>query len=93
MNQFIGESIIPAERKERRYRIIGEITDFIEEHDIYWFTPIFEYAKENRQDWYDFLCNENRLVLRLYLESRRSKRKWQRKKAKGVTKNGQTSID
>lgn len=53
-----------------KYTAIGEMMDFVTEHDIRIFARLFDYARHERQDWFRALCDSSTLVMKEYIKSR-----------------------
>ena len=53
-----------------RYKAIGEMIDFCEEHNIYSFSVLLNYSRNERFDWFRVLCDNGTLVMEKYLKSR-----------------------
>ena len=60
--QVIG---FPSEK----YRIIGEMMDYIRKQDIRSFASMFDYARDNNEVWFRCLCDSSSYVIREYIKS------------------------
>lgn len=54
-----------------KYKAIGEMLDFCEEHDIISYSQLLCYARMERFDWFRVLCDNGTLIMKEYLRSRR----------------------
>lgn len=62
-----------------KYKAIGEMIDWCEEHDIVSYSVLLAYARAEHFDWFRVLCDSGTMVMREFLKSR----KW----TKDVMKN------
>lgn len=53
-----------------KYKAISEIIDFCVEQDIYSFSKLLEYCRNERFDWFRVLCDNGTIVVEKYLKSR-----------------------
>ena len=53
-----------------KYKAISEIIDFCVEQDIYSFSRLLEYCRNERFDWFRVLCDNGTIVVEKYLKSR-----------------------
>ena len=53
-----------------KYKAIGEMTDFCEEHNIVSYSELLKYCRMERFDWFRVLCDNGTVVVREYLKSR-----------------------
>lgn len=53
-----------------KYKAITEMSDFCVAQNIDCFADLFEYCKDNRQDWYRVLCDNGAYIMKEYLKSR-----------------------
>lgn len=57
-----------------RYKLIGEMIDFIREQDVIEFLDIVSYARDNRfDDWFPLLCDNSAYIVNQYIKSNRHK--------------------
>lgn len=55
-----------------RYKLIGEMIDFIREQDVIEFLDIVSYARDNRfDDWFPLLCDNSAYIVNQYIKSNR----------------------
>lgn len=52
-----------------RYKVIGEMLDFIDEQGITSYANLLKYARDNRFDWFRVLCDSATYVVKEYLKS------------------------
>lgn len=52
-----------------KYKAISEMTDYCRMNQVYSYAVLFDYAKEERFDWYRVLCDSGTLVVKEYLKS------------------------
>lgn len=52
-----------------KYKAIGEIKNFCRDNQIYSYAKLFDYAQEERFDWFRILCDSGTLVIKEYLKS------------------------
>lgn len=65
-----------------KYTAIGEMMDYVTEHDIRIFARLFDYARQNRQDWFRALCDSSTMVMKEYIKSRAYElREWENEQA------------
>lgn len=65
-----------AEKAEERYQCIGEMTQFIDENNIYEFQDLLMYARDNRfDDWFKLLCDNSAYIIGQYIKSKRNRMK------------------
>lgn len=58
-----------------RYVLLKEISDFIQENEVYEFEELWYYAMNNRfDDWFPLLCDSSTIALTALLKSRRYRR-------------------
>lgn len=53
-----------------KYKAIREMKAFCRENNIIVFADLFDYAEENRDDWFRVLCDNGTYVIKEYLKSR-----------------------
>lgn len=53
-----------------KYKAIGEMIDFCKEFNIYSYSELLEYCRDNRSDWFRVLCDNGTVVIKEYLKSR-----------------------
>lgn len=53
-----------------KYKAIGEMIDFCQEHNIYSYSDLLEYSRYNHFDWFRVLCDNGTVVIKEYLKSR-----------------------
>lgn len=57
-----------------RYYLIKEMSEFVIEHDILYFTELYEFAMWNRfDDWFPLLCDNSAFVMTSVIKSRRQR--------------------
>lgn len=54
-----------------KYKAIGEMIDYCEEHDVISYAQLFRYARSEHFDWFRVLCDSGTLVIKEYLKSRK----------------------
>lgn len=54
-----------------KYKAIGEMIDYCEEHDIYSYSVFLRLCKFYHYDWFRVLCDSGTIVMKEYLKSRR----------------------
>lgn len=54
-----------------KYKAIGEMIDFCEDHDIYSYSLLLRLCREEHHDWFRILCDSGTIVMKEYLKSRR----------------------
>lgn len=52
-----------------KYGAIGEMMDYCNLNDVYSFSWLCTYAKDNRMDWFRILCDSGALIMREFLKS------------------------
>lgn len=66
----LSELLRPS--SSERYTIIGDMMDFIEDHDIYEFKDLMLYARRYEFDtWFPLLCDNSAYVLGQFIKSKR----------------------
>lgn len=53
-----------------KYKILGEMMDWVEENDIRSYRDLMVYARGQKQDWFQCLCDSGTYVMKEYLKSR-----------------------
>lgn len=53
-----------------KYKIIGEMMDWVEENDIRSYRDLMVYARHQKNDWFQCLCDSGTYVMKEYLKSR-----------------------
>lgn len=53
-----------------KYKSIGEMIDYCKDNDIYSYSVLLEYCKNERFDWFRVLCDNGTVVIKEYLKSR-----------------------
>lgn len=53
-----------------KYKAIREMKQFIEDNDIYAYCDLFDYACDERPDWFRTLCDNGTVVIKEYLKSK-----------------------
>ena len=71
--EFTQHLTSPGEEKNERYKAIKEMCEFIDEHKIIEFSDLMMYSMQNRNDWFELLCDNSAYVVGLYIKSRRYK--------------------
>lgn len=61
-----------------KYKAIGEMIDYCEEHDIVSYSELLTYCRMERFDWFRVLCDNGTVVIKEYLKSR----SWTRERVK-----------
>lgn len=54
-----------------KYKAIGEMIDFCDDHGILSYAELMSYCRTNRFDWFRVLCDNGTYVLKEYLKSKR----------------------
>lgn len=53
-----------------KYKAIGEMIDYCEEHDIVSYSDLLKYCRMERFDWFRVLCDNGTVVMKEYLKSK-----------------------
>ena len=53
-----------------KYKAIREMKEFCIENNIYAYCDLFDYAADNREDWFIILCDNGTYVMKEYLKSK-----------------------
>lgn len=53
-----------------KYKIIGEMIDWVEENDIRSFRDLMVYSRQQKTDWFQCLCDSGTYVMKEYVKSR-----------------------
>lgn len=53
-----------------KYKAIGEMIDYCKAENLYSYSELLEYCRENRFDWFRVLCDNGTVVMKEYLKSR-----------------------
>lgn len=53
-----------------KYKVIGEMINFVEQNDIRSYRQLMVYAMHQNQDWFHILCDSGTYVMKEYLKSR-----------------------
>lgn len=53
-----------------KYKAIGEMIDFCKEYNIYSYSDLLEYCRNERFDWFRVLCDNGTVVMKEYLKSK-----------------------
>lgn len=61
-----------------KYRIIREMKEWCRENQNFYFSDLFDYASENRDDWFRCLCDNGTFVIKEYLKSYKFKKESKR---------------
>lgn len=53
-----------------KYKVIGEMMDWVEQNDIRSYRDLMVYSRQNKQEWFQCLCDSGTYVMKEYLKSR-----------------------
>lgn len=53
-----------------KYKAIGEMIDYCEEHDVVSYSELLKYCRSERFDWFRVLCDNGTVVMKEFLKSR-----------------------
>lgn len=53
-----------------KYKAISEMIDFCKNNDIYSYSDLLEYCRDERFDWFRVLCDNGTVVIKEYLKSK-----------------------
>lgn len=53
-----------------KYKAIGEMIDFCKEYNIFSYSDLLEYCRNERFDWFRVLCDNGTVVMKEYLKSK-----------------------
>lgn len=53
-----------------RLTAIAEMQEYCDDNDVVSFAELNRYARNNRSDWFRYLCNDDTAVMRDYLKAR-----------------------
>lgn len=62
---FISVISLPSDK----YIAIADMLEFCKNNEIYAFSDLVDYARENRQDWFVTLCDNGTYIVKEYLKS------------------------
>lgn len=61
---------LPTDRR----KAIREMKAYCVENEIYYLDELFDYAEQNREDWFIALCDNSAMVMSMYLKARGARR-------------------